>query len=167
MKSIMTAHSHHRQPWHPRSLLMVHAILMAIAALVATAPSADAYRQWCRTDPVVMIDGVVADIFVSGPLTAPTLVTGPNKIVVMTPPDIDGQLVVSTLGFGRGEDISFVESTALRSDQRGIELRIKVYVPAVKAMRVRVEFAPRIVGILNTASIEGRANSWVVLKTVL
>jgi hypothetical protein len=49
-----------------------------------------------------------------------------------------------------------------------IELRIKVRVPARSdAMPIRVEFAPRVVGILQPAAAEGNANEWISLRTLL
>jgi hypothetical protein len=50
----------------------------------------------------------------------------------------------------------------------GIEVLVEVFVPATDdEMPVRVEFAPRILGILWPASAEGTANSWVRLRTEL
>jgi hypothetical protein len=144
------------------------AVLVVGAILGQVAPSAGAMRMWCRTDPVVAIDGDLADVFVSGPLEAPTLVTGPNQIVITVPEGVHAKLVASTLGFGFGEVVTFEESRRLRATARGIELKVAVYVPATDdAMPVLVEFAPRIVGILQPASAEGTANAWVTLRTSL
>ena len=45
-------------------------------------------------------------------------------------------------------------------------MEIEAYVPATDdAMPVRVEFAPRAVGILWPASAEGTANEWITLRT--
>ncbi len=145
------------------------AALLVLGAVVgATAPGAAALRQWCRTDPVVTIRGDVADVFVSGPLDAPVLVTGPNRIVIRVPTGVDATLIASTLGFGKGEEVSFEYVHSLKATDQGTEVVVKVYVPASDdAMPVLVEFVPRIVGILAPASAEGTANTWVTLRTVL
>ena len=144
------------------------AALLVLGAVVGvTAPGAAALRQWCRTDPVVTIRGDIADVFVSGPLDAPAQVTGPNRIVIRVPTGVNATLIASTLGFGKGEEVSFEYVHSLKATDQGTEVVVKVYVPAVNAMPVLVEFAPRIVGILAPASVEGTANTWVTLRTVL
>ena len=136
--------------------------------LATGARGADAARAWCRTDPVVMIGGVIVDIFIAGPLDAPLLVTGPNQVVVVVPVGVDATLVAKDLGFGRGEEVSFKESNNLTVTENGIEVIVRVYVPARDdAMPVRVEFAPRLLGILSPEWVEGTANEWVVLRTTL
>jgi len=150
----------------PRLGPVAGALLFLVVMTLATAPGAAALRQWCRTDPVVLIGGELADIFVSAPLDAPLKVTGPNRIVVMVPEGVEATLVVATLGFGRGEEVEFVESRKLRTTARGIQLKIKVFVPATEDMPVRVEFAPRLLGILDPVMERGTANHWVVLQTV-
>ena len=145
--------------------LLLPALVLACGAATVAAPEAGAYRTWCRTDPVVSVGGVVVDVFVSGPLNAPTLVTGPTLVVVTVPRGVDAWLVASDVGFGRGERVSFEESGALRATVGGVEVRVDVYVPSRDDdMPVLVEFAPRVVGLLAPASAEGTANRWVSLE---
>jgi hypothetical protein len=140
------------------------AILLLMLALLLPATPAGATKSWCRSDPLVLIDGEFADIFVSGPPEAPLVVTGPTQIVVRVPRGVAASLVVADLGFGRGTEVSFAESRALRVTEHGIEVRIDVYVPAEDdTMPIRVEFAPRIIGILWPSQVEGAANEWVTL----
>ncbi len=142
--------------------------LLVIVALLSTLTpqGAMAGTGWCRTDPVVAIGGQLADVFVSAPLDAPLLVTGPNHIVITLPPGVGRILVASTLGFGQGEIVEFAESPSLNATADRIDVRIKVYVPATDdSMPVLVEFAPEVVGVLAPASAQGTANTWVSLKT--
>lgn len=142
--------------------------VLVFVAVVALAGPVAAGRSWCRTDPVIAVDGTLADVFVSGPVEAPLLVTGPTEIVVTVPVGVDAQLILAELGFGKGQVVTFRESPKLKRTATGIQLEIGVYVPAVDSdMPVRVEFAPRIVGLLAPESVEGTANQWVVLKTRL
>ena len=150
----------------PGGAPLVALALLLVAAVAA--PGAAASRQWCRTDPVVTVGGVVADVFVSGPLDAPTKVTGPNLVRLTVPAGVDARLVASDLGFGRGVEVSFAESHALKARRGAVEVRVEVYVPAADdAMPVLVEFAPRVVGVLAPAAAEGTANRWVALGASL
>ena len=143
--------------------------LAAAALTPAVAPrGVDAARAWCRTDPVIAVDGHLADVFVSGPLTAPLQVTGANRIVVTVPRGVAAELVLSDPGFGRGQVVKFAESKRLRATEGGIEVKVKVFVPARDdEMPVRLEFAPRLLGILQPATAEGRANRWVSLTSAV
>jgi hypothetical protein len=123
---------------------------------------------WCKSDPVVQIDGQLADIFVSAPPEAPLVVTGPTQIVVTHPVDVDAALILSDLGFGKGEEVTFVASRSLRVRDHTIPLRIAVYVPAAdNGLPVKVEFASGLSGLLSPSSANGTANAWVILATDL
>jgi hypothetical protein len=142
-------------------MLVLAALLLALQVQGATAG-----LGWCRSDPVVTIDGRLADIFVSAPLDAPLKVTGPTKIVVTVPVGVEARLVLADLGFGKGEEVSFAQSRALKKTATGIEVQVAVYVPATDGtMPVKVEFAPGLLGLLRPASAQGTANAWVVLNT--
>jgi hypothetical protein len=146
-------------------VLCLISVLVFAAAAGAAAPEAGAYRTWCRTDPVISVGGVLVDVYISGPLEAPTLVTGPTELVVAVPRGVVAWLVVADVGFGRGIRVSFAESGALKATAGGIDVRVDVYVPSRDdAMPVLVEFSPRIVGVLAPASAEGTANRWIGLE---
>jgi hypothetical protein len=154
----------HRRPRRPLcSTLVLLAFTFAL-----TVQGAAAGRGWCRTDPIVSIDDRLADVFVAAPPEALLLVTGPNQIVVTVPVGVRASLVIADVGFGKGDVVSFRESSRLRRTKTGIQVVIRVYVPATDpTMPVRVEFARGIVGILAPASAEGTANKWISLKTKL
>jgi len=146
----------------------VVALLLGILAISTAVAPAAASKCWCRTDPVVLVGGQLADVFVSGPLDAPLLVTGPTQIVVTVPVGVDAYLLLGDLGFGRGTTVSFAEASDLEVSPQGIELRIATYVPALDdAMPVRVEFAPRLIGILWPDAADGTANQWIVFEVKL
>lgn len=144
------------------------AAILALIALTVSAAPISAGHGWCRSDPLVQIDGRIVNIYVTAPLSAPLKVTGPTQVVVTTPPGVDSYLILSDLGFGRGEIVTFETSPALKTTEQGIEVKVAVFVPASdSSMPVGVEFAPEVIGILAPARAEGIANKWVVLKTVL
>ena len=143
-------------------------LAFSILALALTVSSADANYRWCRTDPVVVIDGRLADIFVSARFDDLEKVKGPTEIVVSTPVGVDAALAIATAGFGYGEKVRFAESESLEVTPEGIELRIKVRVPARDdAMPIRVEFAPHVVGVLQPVEAKGHANEWISLRSLL
>ena len=158
----------------PHQRLTRRAALRTLGASALAIPAAlglrdaGAARAWCRTDPIVLIGGTVVDVFVLGPLTALLQVTGPTEVVVTVPVGVSASLLLPDLGFGRGEVVSFAQSAALVRNANGIQVKVDVRVPAKdSSMPVRVEFAPRILGILKPASAEGTANRWVSLTTRL
>jgi hypothetical protein len=144
------------------------ATLCAFILLVVSVMPAYAGIGWCKSDPVVAIDGELAEIVVSAPVDAPLVVTGPTQVVVTLPDGVDGALLVTDLGFGQGYEVAFAHSKGLKVTDQGIQVWIAIYVPATdSAMPVQVEFAPGVVGLLAPASAMGTANAWIKLKTVL
>lgn len=143
----------------------------AAGALIAGAgiESASAGRAWCRFDPVVMIDGQLADIFVGSTLTMLLKSSGPIKMEITIPQESKGWVVLTDLGFGRGYDIDFIKSSELRKSRRETEVIIDVYAPAKdSSLPVSVTFAPRSLGssltdILFGTSADGSANEWIRL----
>ena len=56
----------------------------------------------------------------------------------------------------------------LQKTDKGVEVRVQVYVPARDStMPIKVEFSPRLLGLLWTDSAEGTANEWITLDTFL
>lgn len=133
----------------------------------ATSSPAGAGAGWCRSDPIMLIQGNIVDIFVTGPLLAPLQVTGPNQIVVRTPPGIDSTLLLAGPGFGRGEKVTTETAHHLKVHDDEFEVEVRVYVPARSNIDIGVEFAPNILGILAPDTAEGKANKWVTLRTTL
>lgn len=218
------------------------AIALATSGLAWTVRSATAIRGWCRSDPLILIDGHLADIVCDAPLEALFKVNGPTQIVVTVPHGVQANLVLAGPGFGRGEQVSFANSDLLdvngndgndgndenhgndsnvendgndgndgndedgvgknakgrkkakggkkakgsknkksrTSKQKavgkesegsgesqetleGIDVEIAVFVPAVENFPVGVDFAPRLLRILNPIRVEGSSNSWIRL----
>lgn len=90
------------------------AIAVATSGLAWTVQSVAASHGWCRSDPVVSIDGELADIVYDAPLEAPLNVSGPTQIVVTVPYGVQASLVLAGPGFGHGEQVSFANSHKLK-----------------------------------------------------
>ncbi len=140
-------------------------LVAGVAAMVPTPASAS--RGWCRMDPLIRIDDDLADILAAAPPEILLANNGPVEFVITVPNGVDTRLIVKTVGFGRGEKVSFATSRRLNQTRAGMQVKIAMRVPARMELPVRVEFAPRIVGLLKPESVEGTTNRWVTLKTTL
>ena len=138
---------------------------LAATSLVAMTRSTAAIRGWCRSDPLITIDGELADIFCTAPLETLLSVTAPTEIVVTVPRGVKAHLVLAGPGFGRGERVRFETSRKLKQTRTGTDVAVAVMVPAQDDLPIGVEFAPRILGILNPDRAEGATNRWIKLKT--
>jgi len=142
--------------------------LVALVFFFAGSSTASASVMWCRSDPLVVIDGYLVDIFVSVPIDQVLKVNGATEIVVTTPPGVDVALASPDVGFGYGEHVTFAESPSLDVTDQGMEIRVKVLVPAADdSVPVLVQLAPRIVGILRPTTVEGVSNAWVSQRTTI
>jgi hypothetical protein len=139
---------------------------LALAASGLVVPPASAgFRGWCRTDPLIALDGELANIFVSAPLKMLTKNSGPVDYVVTVPVGVTTQLVLTGVGFGRGERCRFETSRKLKKTEEGIELHVAVTVPARADLPLALEFAPRVLGLLRPESADGKANTTVIMET--
>jgi hypothetical protein len=131
---------------------------------------AEAARGWCLADPVVVIDGQLADIFVQSDLTMLTSATGPIKMVITIPEGSKGSVLLTDLGFLRGYSISWAYSSSLQRTRTHTQVQVKVYAPSRATLPVSVTFAPRylstgLIALLVGQSASGSSNSWVTLRT--
>jgi len=135
---------------------------------LAETSGASASARWCRSDPVVVIDGYVVDIQVGVPIDQLLKVTGATEIVITTPPGVDVALATPGIGFGYGEHVTFRESPSKSVTAEGMEIRIKVLVPTSDdSVPVLLQVSPGIVGLLAPETAEGVANQWVAQRTVI
>lgn len=141
------------------------ALIATVLMLGPLTQTAGASKAWCRTDPIVVIDGYITDIFVAGPLEALLVATGPTQVVVTVPEGTKAFLLLADLGFGKGVKVSFQTSSSLTKTSEGIEIEVAVYVPASKSIPLRVDVSPRVLGLLWPSSAEGVSNTWFGLTT--
>lgn len=138
--------------------------LLAVLVML-TAPSVDAGVTWCRSDPVVNIGGKRAHVWVSGGEGILESVTGPTRVKIFVPEGVDYELIRMDEGFGQSYDVRFVEDRDLRVAERGIQVRVEVYVPADDDIPVRVEVTDRADDLLDRTT--GSTDEWLVAKAWL
>jgi len=125
---------------------------VGLVALILTgfALSSPAYAgvHWCKTDPVVRLDGTLVDITVSIPAEYLFAVDGPTEIVVRTPEGVERELILNDLGFmGKGSVVRFVDGSGEIVDG-GFPISVEVYVPMDEAQLLSGELAPVEVAVL-------------------
>jgi hypothetical protein len=151
----------------PRRWSALPALALVAVSLLLAAPGASAGRMWCLSDPVVKIDGHVADVWLSSYVEMNQAATGPTQIVVTVPTGVAAELLAVDNGFGgHGYDIGFAESSKLKATATSIQVQVQVFAPATDgSLPLKVQFTPRSTGPLKAASASGFANAWVTLKT--
>ena len=130
---------------------------------------AAAGRTWCRTDPLLSIGGVRANVYVSGLLDVRYDTSGPIGLVVRVPTGVLGEVLATDSGFGHGYEITFEERAKLRESSERIELEVAVYVPATESGKdqpILVEFVPED-AVEDAEKKAKRTNEWITIKTQL
>src|SRR4051794_27078024 len=93
-----------------RRRVLRSAVALAAMAIIGDRQASLAGRGWCRSDPLITIEGVPVDIFCTASFAAPVRVKGPTQIVVSVPAGVSTALVLAGPGFGRGETLRFEET---------------------------------------------------------
>lgn len=121
------------------------AVALALALLVGMVGDAGAGRTWCRMDPVIKIDGKVADIWLNGAVELNSSATGPAQIVVRVPLGVRAEVLATDLGFNKqGYVITFREDPSLGRNASGPQIVIWASVPSPDdSLPLEVVFAPR------------------------
>lgn len=83
--------------------------LIPLLALLVLALPAHAVL-WCKTDPIVSLNGTQVQILVAIPAEYVPYANGPTDVTVGTPRGVDRQLLFTDPGFnGYGESVSFTD----------------------------------------------------------
>ena len=129
-----------------RSLLARAGVAAAGSALaLSVGQRAQAARRWCSMDPIVVIDGRLADIFLASDLKLLLTATGPSVIRIALPTGSKGSVILNDLGFGlKGYDIKFMSDSSLVKTSKHTPVAIAAYVPSSDgSLPLQVTFAPR------------------------
>jgi hypothetical protein len=153
-----------------RSLVCALALFFLMSA--TTAPRADAARGWCRVDPIIMVDGQLADVYIGSSLDMLLQATGPLQLEIVIPNGSIGFVILNDVGFLHGYNVVFTHSSALTRTSNHTQIQARVYAPAQSSdLPVTVTIAPRALftstlkEILIGTSLDGYANNWVTLTT--
>jgi hypothetical protein len=143
-------------------------IAPAVAAALASAVAfgrtreTDASIVWCRTDPIVTVNGRSFHVYVLSTEEMYWQATGPTEIIVKYPQgtSASGQLVPGDNGFGRGYNLNLQPTSGLQASGNSFQIRVAVRVGANdSSLPVRMEAVRSSDGRL-LASKEAYANNW-------
>jgi hypothetical protein len=144
-------------------------LLMALATTMTlgAARTISAARGWCRSDPLVRVDGRLAYVIYSAPWTIRQATTGPTEIVFSIPHGVKAELIAPGPGLGEGESVRFVPTSSLHKTKSGVQVRVAARIPADTELPIRLECARRTRAARNNPAIaEGTTNLWVTLLSV-
>jgi hypothetical protein len=96
---------------------------------------------WCRRDPVLEIDDKLVRVDVYSKKEILDVATGPTKLRVIVPKQVDFRVVAEDEGFGQGWDIRFDRREQLQVDKDygTIEIQAEVFVPTPEEVRLPVK----------------------------
>ena len=112
----------------------MRALVVALLTALLVAPqSARAGVTWCRSDPVVRLNGTLVDVQIAIPVEYQLRVIGPTRFEIQTPKGISRSLYLSDPGFNlQGIEVVFVTNQALKVDGQRFQTKVKVTVPIDK-----------------------------------
>ncbi len=120
-------------------------ILIPLLVILTLALPAQASLSWCKSDPVVRLNGRLVDIQVDIPLEYMSLVNGPTYFEIQTPKSTVRTLIVAGIGYkGYGTTVLFTDGAGVIKDNQ-IPTKIQVKVPIDKSQLADGEVVPTIV----------------------
>ena len=132
---------------------------LALLLVLGSQPAA-AGRQWCRTDPIVVVAGTPVNIEAAVPFEHQGAVNGPINVVVYVPLGVAAEVTYVDAGFnGHSEEVVIVASRQLQAGRAGIQIQVDVTVPASRDDVPVAAWVTPTKG--RAASVVGRANQVV------
>lgn len=102
--------------------------IVPLLAVLSLSLPVNAGFMWCKTDPVITLNGTIVDITTAIPLEYVPLVNGPVTYEIRTPKDTERHLILNDAGFGHGSEVVFLDGSGTIQDNE-IPTRISVHVP--------------------------------------
>jgi hypothetical protein len=124
-----------------RQFVRFGALALPLTFATSSPYQVEARINWCRRDPILKIDDKLVRIDVYSKKQILDVVTGPTKLRVFVPKQVDFSVVAQDEGFGQGWDISFDSQEQLRvdKDKGTVEIRVEVFVPTPEYVRLPVK----------------------------
>ncbi len=124
-----------------RQLVRFGALALPITFAVSSPYQVEARISWCRRDPVLKIDDKWVRIDVYSKKQILNVATGPTKLHVFVPRQVDFSVVAEDEGFGKGWDIRFDRREQLQVDKYKdtVEIQVEVFVPTPKDVSLPVK----------------------------
>jgi hypothetical protein len=149
-----------------RALARLLTPLALALMLVLQVNTASAGIGWCRTDPLITVNGRTGHVYLDSTDAMLTSATGPILLEVRVPVGSTTAAVPLDSGFGYGYIITFKEDAELGIRGYFSEVRVSVFVPADdSSLPVRVTFhadSPS----LDDSRKTSTANAWILTGVV-
>ena len=140
----------------PRGPLAAALATLALLTLLGAHPAA-AGRQWCRTDPIVVIAGTRVNIEAAVPVEDQGAVNGPVMVVVSVPVGVAAEVVYVDAGFnGHSEHVTIHHVRHLQAQEGAVPIQVEITVPASRDDVPVAAWVTPAEG--RAASVVGRAN---------
>ncbi len=139
---------------------VVSTFLALVLMVIGGVQTGSAEIEWCRVDPVIIVNGTTYNVIISSPASILDSATAATDVVVTVPAGADYALVATDNGFGFGETVTFVESSSrsLRSGAGAIGITVKV--PSTTRLPVAVDVLTESAAVASTV---GQTNQRVSL----
>lgn len=138
----------------------------ALLTLGSVATPASAGKGWCRSDPIVSLNGVQVQFWIAMPVEYQSNVIGPIAITFVAPRASNLALVSSDSGFnGYGEAVQLAGNGSRFNADGSFRVKISVGVPVLgnQSVPLRVEITPESGG---SVSVEGDATGVSITLTL-
>jgi hypothetical protein len=101
---------------------------VSLLALLLLAMPAAAGVSWCRSDPIVVLDGTEVQVWVAMESDYEHLVSGPIQVTIFTPNKVSKETTYLDDGFnGNGEEVRFRHRDKVADDGSfPVEIRVRV-----------------------------------------
>lgn len=142
---------------------------IVLSAFFGMTVPAHADIVWCRTDPIITLNGAVVDLSTSIPFKYVPLVNGPISYQVTTPRGTDRQLVANDAGYnGYGTKVVFVDGSG-KVQNRKIPTTISVSIPIDTSRLAPGEVVPTQLTIIadNVSLITATGTSKLTTATIV
>jgi hypothetical protein len=119
------------------ALGMFAALLLAVPALAG--------RTWCRSDPVVLLDGAPLQVEILVPAEYVSAVDGSVEVTIATPAGVERETIFTDAGFnGLGEVVVYQDSDAEVAADSSFPVQVTVVVPVDRSQLRRLGLSPRV-----------------------
>lgn len=144
-----------------RRTVVGRGVLAAVAvvggAALGRAEGVEAGISWCRTDPIVTVNGTSVHVYVLSTLEMYDAVTGPTEITVTYPQgtNVSARISSNDNGFGRGYRLSLRSASGLQVSGSNLQIVVEVRVGATDdSLPVRLEVVRIADGLLLAAATD-------------
>jgi hypothetical protein len=126
--------------------VMLSIVIPLLVMLVSVLP-VNAGLTYCKSDPIIQLNGTLVDISVAIPLKYVPLVNGPVSYEIQTPKSTVRELILSDAGYnGHGITVTFTDGGIEKNGW--IPTKIKVRVPIDKSQLDVDEVVPAKLSVL-------------------